>query len=458
MGNKENVSISLHHQNKVIVNELSVPITSNVKELNQICKKLLPESDIPSYLFYLRESLITDTLLKSTQKLDLNIEEVLSIVIKEDKSVKQSNISTCTHTLPGHKQPILALKFSTHFPNMFVSAGGDGTVIFWDTYTNSPFQTFESVHKGWVFALDFLPLSENPKYKELMVSIDSNGYIIVFGITEFKKVEMIKNHKVHTESLTAIKLVHYNNKITAIVGTLDGKIYSLEIALSSTNNHKVNILNMVSLSKNSIKKIKMIESIKDVIFVSGDFNQIEALNIKYLKIVTTLRGHANFINDFSLLYDEESNLHTILTASKDNTCMRYSLNANENEIKLLNKPERITGHIKGVYSVLYTSRFKYIISCSEDKTIKVYTWKDLKNVYSLRGHVNDIYGMVLSTDEKYLFSFSKDNTVKMWDLAEGKLKNDLYGHDGQVFIMDLRKKGDIIISGGEDCKIKVWKK
>ncbi|CAJ0963250.1 unnamed protein product [Ranitomeya imitator] len=58
---------------------------------------------------------------------------------------------------------------------------------------------------------------------------------------------------------------------------------------------------------------------------------------------------------------------------------------------------------------------------------------------------------------KFLLSASNDGTVKVLDLLEGRLLYTLHGHQGPVLSVAFSRDGDQFASGGTDAQVLVWK-
>jgi len=58
---------------------------------------------------------------------------------------------------------------------------------------------------------------------------------------------------------------------------------------------------------------------------------------------------------------------------------------------------------------------------------------------------------------RYLLSSSNDSTLKIWDLRQGHILYTLYGHEGQSTSCAFTPCGDYFATGGSDSVVMVWK-
>jgi WD40 repeat protein len=100
------------------------------------------------------------------------------------------------------------------------------------------------------------------------------------------------------------------------------------------------------------------------------------------------------------------------------------------------------GHLGPVISVAFSPDGKYILSCSYDKTIKLW---DIATGRESRtfSDTTIVDSVAFSPDGKYILSCSDDNTIKLWDIATGREIRTFSGYYGsfspdgtQIFTID----------------------
>ncbi|KAL6931488.1 uncharacterized protein HGUI_02233 [Hanseniaspora guilliermondii] len=178
-------------------------------------------------------------------------------------------------------------------------------------------------------------------------------------------------------------------------------------------------------------------------------------------------------------------------------------NMNKNVLDPSAGKYQLTGHSGPVYAIDFTPCGKYLISCSYDSTIKIWSLQlggvplvsykshngpvwDVKcnpngfyfasagsdmtvrvwsfdHIYALRllvGHISDVSCIEWHTkNSKYLFSGSLDKTVRMWDISDGSCVRIFVNASvitSGVTAIKCSNDGKILILGCEDGSLSVW--
>jgi hypothetical protein len=114
-----------------------------------------------------------------------------------------------------------------------------------------------------------------------------------------------------------------------------------------------------------------------------------------------------------------------------------------------------TGHTDFVSAVAVSPDGRFIVSGSQDRTVKVWDAQSGALLRSLKGHTS-VSAVAVSPDGRFIVSGSGDRTVKVWDAQSGALLRSLGGHTGPVHAVAVSPDGRFIISGSWDQTVKVW--
>ncbi|KAF8336580.1 WD40-repeat-containing domain protein [Cantharellus anzutake] len=194
--------------------------------------------------------------------------------------------------------------------------------------------------------------------------------------------------------------------------------------------------------------------------------QILVWSLRSGKQSGVLRGHEGSV--LCLKYDSRSAL--LVSGSSDRRVLVWDLSTicvggqaeTPDEGVAVVRPKRtLTGHTGGVLDVKMNDEF--IISCSKDTTIRVYSKQTFEHLHTLAGHTGPVNALGLSGN--HLVSASGDGTLILWslplisspasnsDCAPSRLRT-LSGHTRGLACVDFH--GDIVISGSSDMCIKIW--
>ncbi|RYH11919.1 hypothetical protein EON65_38525 [archaeon] len=159
-----------------------------------------------------------------------------------------------------------------------------------------------------------------------------------------------------------------------------------------------------------------------------------------------------------------------VTTTKFSPCMQYMLSCSEDKTIRLWSIETgeciktLTGHTKVVNDADFHTDFKMfrrhagIISCSGDNTLKVWNGSDTNALSTLYGHTSAVYRVAFSPDCKTIVSCSEDRTVRTWCFPEGYCLFVYKGHSSGVTALRFSASGRYIASGSDygERKILLW--
>ncbi len=82
--------------------------------------------------------------------------------------------------------------------------------------------------------------------------------------------------------------------------------------------------------------------------------------------------------------------------------------------------------------------------------------RDTSLIRTLHGHTGPVKDCAVSADGTWIVSASEDRTLKLWDVHTGALRFTLEGHTTPVTSCAITPRGNRIISASSDGTIKVW--
>ncbi|CAO3684650.1 unnamed protein product [Rhizopus stolonifer] len=160
--------------------------------------------------------------------------------------------------------------------------------------------------------------------------------------------------------------------------------------------------------------------------------------------------------------------------------------------------KKLIGHSGPIYGMSFSHDNKYLISCSEDKTVRLWSLETYKNlvcykshnypvwdvdfgphgfyfatashdktarlwscdhVHPLRifsGHLSDVNTVRFHPNSKYIVTGSCDRTARLWDVQRGTCVRVFNGHKGSIHTVAISPNGRLMASAGEDTCIILW--
>ncbi|ODV63613.1 coatomer subunit beta' [Ascoidea rubescens DSM 1968] len=189
---------------------------------------------------------------------------------------------------------------------------------------------------------------------------------------------------------------------------------------------------------------------KNWIVVGSDDFKIRVYNYNTSEKITQFEAHPDYIRSIAVHLSKPY----ILTGSDDMTVKLWNWDKNW-------KLEQIfEGHQHYVMSVAFNPKdLNTFASASLDRSVKIWSLGQPVPNFTLDAHeakgVNylDYYPQ---SDKPYLITSSDDRTIKIWDYQTKACIATLEGHLSNVSFAVFHPELPLIISGSEDSTIKIW--
>lgn len=178
--------------------------------------------------------------------------------------------------------------------------------------------------------------------------------------------------------------------------------------------------------------------------------QINAKNILeirkktlYENGVATLLGHNGPVYSSTFTHDDSF----LLTSSEDTTIRVW-------DTQMLKNKALYQGHSYPVVSLCVSPLSFYFVSGSMDHTCRLWTLERTYPVRVFAGHEHSVESVAFHGNASYIAS--ADNTIRLWDVNSGKTVRLFVGHWAPVTCLAFSPDGKYLASSGEDCRIRMW--
>ncbi|KAG5680767.1 hypothetical protein PVAND_010254 [Polypedilum vanderplanki] len=110
-----------------------------------------------------------------------------------------------------------------------------------------------------------------------------------------------------------------------------------------------------------------------------------------------------------------------------------------------------------IMCIAIPSDFKFLVISDRSHKIYIYDPDSLKKIHTFGGHRGVVTGLAFRKDSHQMFSCSEDRTVRVWSLDEMVYVETLFGHQNPVTSIDALYKERALTAGGNDETLRIWK-
>ncbi|ETO29863.1 WD repeat-containing protein [Reticulomyxa filosa] len=277
--------------------------------------------------------------------------------------------------------------------------------------------------------------------------------------------KLLINYKLLNEELGIIQFIaeriHDNNAIyinlkSRLFRIIEASKHNSNINIAASN--AITILNFarISLNNQNWNNIKIPYAILDHAFLEGTnlqnayLNQVSFFQAFLNKVnfsnASMTQRHSSRINEVKFSADDLQ----IVSCSEDKTIRIWDTLSGK-QLKLFE------GHTDDVRGIEFSNDNSKILSCSWDKTIRLWDTISGKQIQIFEGHnmyVNAAY--FLPNDNTKIISCSDDETIRLWDTISGKQIQIFEKHEGYVKQVQFSPDCSKIVSCSWDKTIRLW--
>ena len=334
----------------------------------------------------------------------------------------------------SNKTEVFSLDDINHKINSVAISGCERYLII--GYNNSEIRTIEifqylnprkiTLTGGHTSRVNSVALSVDGKY---IVSGSNDNSIIVWDAKEMKKL---------------VKFVGHADKVHCVAITPDSKF-----AISGSNDKLLKIWNIEKKTQEMTLKGHNDNVNTLALSRDGKFLVSAGKDSLFYWALTSDSEHFSLCNCFSGI--------TCMAISPNQKKIVYgNKNLSLSILKLKNRKKKSIAQyeLKYTIAIAFSPSGKFLVIGCIDRIVSIIDFKTKHLLNSFDGHSGKIKSVVFSPDENFVISSSNDKTLKVWNREKNELAFNI-NMDSVVNTFSISLDGSCIITGSEDSAVNI---
>lgn len=121
----------------------------------------------------------------------------------------------------------------------------------------------------------------------------------------------------------------------------------------------------------------------------------------------------------------------------------------------IGKVVRLVGHSGPVYGVKFFGNKRFLLSCSQDTTIRLWSLDTFAELAVYKGHFFSVWCIDIAPNDHYFASGGGDRNAFIWTVENGKPVRMFASALSDVMCVKFHPNGNYLFSGGCDFKIRM---
>lgn len=118
--------------------------------------------------------------------------------------------------------------------------------------------------------------------------------------------------------------------------------------------------------------------------------------------------------------------------------------------------KRLIGHSGAVYGLSFSPDNKYLVSSSEDKTVRLWSMDTYTSLVSYKGHNHPVWDVAFNPFGHYFATASHDQTARLWSCDHIYPLRIFAGHLSDVDTIGWHPNGTYFVTGSSDKTCRMW--